>query len=52
MLNNVYQVDYNSRQLRGVLSPIPQYQQCFLIIVFSNNAGNSQPLLIALREQQ
>ena len=52
VFNNIYQVDYNNGQLTGVLSKLPQYKQCFLVILFSNNAGNSEPLLITLRKQQ
>ena len=33
--------------ITGLLS-VPQYQQCNMSIVFSNNAGSSEPLVLLL----
>ena len=35
--------------ITGLLS-VPQYQQCNISIVFSNNAGSSEPLVLLLGE--
>ena len=37
----------NINDITGLLS-VPQYQQCNINIVFSNNAGRSEPLVLLL----
>ena len=39
----------NINDITGLLS-VPQYQQCIISIVFSNDAGSSEPLVLLLGE--
>ena len=39
----------NINDITGLLS-VPQYQQCNISIVFSNDAGSSEPLVLLLGE--
>lgn len=50
VFKHAYLVEYQhiSGQVSGVVSLVPQYQQCLLIIVFNNAIGNSEPLVLTL----
>ena len=46
--NRTYLVDYANQPMNitGLIS-VPQYQQCTISIVFSNEAGSSEPFILA-----